>query len=156
MILAAHSDTAYFNDTHAHIRAGSHIFCSDNDPIPCENGPVQSLAQIINMIMFSASEVELAGLFVTAKAMVPLQQTLKEMKWPQPWSPIQTDNYISNGFANKTIVPPKIKLMYMGFYWLRCRDSQGQFIYHWSTWITKQAYYHTKRHPPQYHEAHRP
>ena len=73
MILAAHSDTAYLNETRSCIHVGSHIFCSDNDPIPGDNGPVLSLAQIINVVMSPASEAELAGLLITAKAMVPLR-----------------------------------------------------------------------------------
>ena len=76
-ILAAHSDAAYLNETRAISCAGSHIFCSYNDPINRKNGLILSLAQIINVVVSSASEAELAGLFITAKAMVPLRQTLK-------------------------------------------------------------------------------
>ena len=56
-----------------------------------------ALAQIINVVMSSASEVELDRIFITAKAMVPLQQTLKEIKWPHPQLPIQTDNSTEKG-----------------------------------------------------------
>ena len=72
MILAAHSDAAYLNETRACNHVGSRIFCSDNDPIPRDNGPVLSLAQIINVVMSSASGAELSGLFITTKKMVPL------------------------------------------------------------------------------------
>ena len=77
MVLAAQYDTAYLNETRARSRAGLHIFCSGNDATPSDNGPVLSLAQIINVVMSSVSEPELSGLFMTAKEMVPLQQTLK-------------------------------------------------------------------------------
>ena len=107
MILAAHSDAAHLNETRACSRAGLRKFCSDNDPIPHDNFPVLSLAQIINVVMSSDSEAELSGLFITAKEMVPLRQKLKEMKWPQPWPPIKTDNSTANGFDNQTIVPKK-------------------------------------------------
>ena len=46
----------------------------------------------IKFVMSSAAEAELAALFMTAKEMVPLRQTLIEMGWPQPKSPIQTDS----------------------------------------------------------------
>ena len=118
MLLAARSDAAYLNETCARIRAGSHMFCPDNEPIPRDNGPVLSLAQIINMVMSLASEEQLSGLFITSKAMVTIQQTLKEMKLPQPRYPIQTDNSIANGFSKQTIVPKKTKSMDMIFYWL--------------------------------------
>ena len=80
IILAAHSDAAYLNETCSRSRARLHIFYSYNDPIPRDNGPIMSLSQIINVVMSSASEAELSGLFITAKAMVPLRNTLKEMK----------------------------------------------------------------------------
>ena len=156
MILASHSDAAYFNETCARSRAGLHIFCSDNDPIPCNNGPVLSLAQIINVVLSSASEAELSGLFVTSKATVPLRQTLEEIKRPQPRYPIQMDESTANAFANETIVPKKIESMDMRFYWFQCRDSQGQFRYYWAPGTTNRVDYHTKRYPPQYHELYRP
>ena len=156
MILAAHSDAAYLNETRNRSCAGSYIFCSDNDIIPRDNGPILSLAQIINVVMSSASESELAGLFITAKTMVTLRQTLKEIKWPQPRSPIQTEKSTENGFANQTIVPKKTNSTDMRFYCLSCQYFQGQFRYYWAPVTTNRADYHTKRHPPQYHEAHRP
>ena len=107
MVLAPHSDTAYLNETCTRSRVGSHIFCSYNDLIPHDNGPILSLAQIINVVMSSYYEAELSGLFITAKAMVPLRHTLKEMKWPQPRPPIQTYNSTANGFANQTVFPKK-------------------------------------------------
>ena len=155
IILAAHSDSAYLNETYSHSGAGSHILCSNNDPIPRDNDPILSLSQIINVVMSSANEAELDGLFITAKAMVPLRHTIKEMKWQQPWSPIQTDNSTANGFANQTISPMNTNSMDMRFYWLRCQDSQGQFRYYWDPGTTNREDYHTKRHLIQYHEAHR-
>ena len=107
MILSAHSDTAYLNETRARSRSGLHIFCLDNDHISCDNGPILSVAETINVVMTSTSEAELDGFFITPKAMVPLQKTLKEMKWPRPRSPIQTDNSTANVFSNQTIVPKK-------------------------------------------------
>ena len=156
MILVAHSDTVYLNETRACSRVGLHIFCSDHYPIPRDSGPILYLAQIINVVMPSASEAELARLLFTATAMIPLRHTLKEMKLPQPRSPIQTDNSTANGFSNQTIVTKKTKSMDVRFYWLRCRDSQSQFRYYWSPGTTNRADYHTKRHPPQYQEAHIP
>ena len=139
MILSAHSDASYLDETRARSRAGSHIFCSYNDPIPRDNGPVLSLAQIINVFMSSVSEAELSGLFITAKTMVPLRQTLKETKWPQPQYPIQAYNSTENGVANQTIVPKKTKSMDMRFYWIRCRNPQGKFRYYWAPGTTNRA-----------------
>jgi hypothetical protein len=53
---------------------------------------VLSIAQIIKFVIISAAKSELASLFVIAREMIPHRQTLIEMGWPQPKSPIQTDN----------------------------------------------------------------
>ena len=54
--------------------------------------------------MSSASEAEMAALYITAKNMIPLCNILIEMGWPQPKLPIQTENSTDVGFTNKTIV----------------------------------------------------
>jgi hypothetical protein len=64
----------------------------ENDPYPHFNGAVLSIAKIIKFVMASAAEPELAALFITACNMIPHHQTLIDMGWPQPKSPIQTDN----------------------------------------------------------------
>ena len=74
--------------------------------------------------MSSAAEAELAALFITAKKMIPLRHTLIEMGWPQPQTPIQTDNSTVVGFTNNTIVNKATKSSDMKLLWLRDRESQ--------------------------------
>jgi hypothetical protein len=107
MILSAHSDAAYLNVSKSHSRTGAHIMCSENDPVPSHSGPIITLTQIIKFITSSAAESELTTLFICAKEMVPLRQSLIEMGWLQPQSPIQTDNTTALGLANKTIITKK-------------------------------------------------
>ena len=45
--------------------------------------------------------------------MVAMRQTLQEMKWPQPKSPLQTDNSAAAGVVNNPIVPRKINKFVM-------------------------------------------
>ena len=90
MILAAHADAEFLDESKARIRAGAHILLSENDPKPKLNGPVLTIAQIIKAVMASAAEAEMAALYITAKKMIPLRNTLIEMGWPQPHTPIQT------------------------------------------------------------------
>ena len=60
---------------------------------PCPlNGPVITLSHIIKFFMSSASESELGGIFITAQEMVAMRNTLEEMMWPHPKSPIKKDN----------------------------------------------------------------
>ena len=42
--------------------------------------------------MASAAQAEMAALYITAKNIIPLHNTLIEIGWPQPQTPIQTDN----------------------------------------------------------------
>jgi hypothetical protein len=90
MILCAHADVGFLNKTNSRSRVGAHIYLSEDDPFPCFNGAVLSIAQIIKFVMASAVESELAALFVAAREMIPHRQTLIDMGWPQPKSPIQT------------------------------------------------------------------
>ena len=82
MVLAAHSDAAYLNFTKARSRAGAHIMLSEDVPSPAYNGPVLTVAHIIKKFMSSSEEAELAGLFICAKEMFPMRQSLTEMGWP--------------------------------------------------------------------------
>eukprot|EP00804_Cyclotella_cryptica_P010308 CCRYP_012223-RA/>CCRYP_012223-RA protein AED:0.11 eAED:0.15 QI:0/0/0/1/0/0.5/2/0/935 len=156
MILGAHADAAFLNVSNSRSQAAAHIMCTEDDPIPSYNGPILTIAQIIKFVMSSAAEAELAGLFICAKEMIPLQQSLIEMGWPQPKSPIQTDNTTALGVANKTIIAKRMKSMDMRLWWLRCRESQGQFRYFWGPGPNNLADYSSKAHPDIYYESQRP
>ena len=155
MILCAHANAGFLNEARSRSRAGAHIYLSENDAFPRFNGAVLSVAQIIKFVMASAAESELAALFITAREMIPHRQTLIDMGWPQPKSPIQTDNSTASGVVNNTIVPRRSKMMDMRLWWLRCRASQDQFRYYWDAGSKNWADYHTKHHPDTYHESHR-
>jgi hypothetical protein len=124
MILCTHSDAGFLNELQSWSQAGAHIFLSEDVPYPHFNSAVLSIAQIINFVMASAAESELAVLFITAREMIPHRQTLIDMGWPQPKSLIQTDNSTAAGVVNNTIVPHRSKMIDMRLWWLRCRASQ--------------------------------
>jgi hypothetical protein len=105
MILCAYANASFLNESQSHSHAGAHIFLSENDPFPRFNSAVLSIAQIIMFVMASAAVSKLAALFITARKMIPHRQTLIDMGWPQPKSPIQTDNSTAAGVVNNTIVP---------------------------------------------------
>ena len=117
MILAAHSDASYLSEPKSRSRAGAHIFVSENDAIPRTNGPILTLSITIKFVMASAAEAELSALYLTAREMVPLRNTLIEMGWPQPQSPVQTDNSKAVGFTNDTIITRRIKMLCMRLHW---------------------------------------
>ena len=98
---------------------------SEETPVPTRNGPVLTVAQIIKFVMSSAAKAEISGLFICAKAMVQLRQTLIEMGWPHPKYPIQCYNSTAVGVANDTIIQRKTKTMNIQYHWIRCREAQG-------------------------------
>ena len=122
MILVAHADAGFLNEIKYRSREGAHIFLSENEPKPKLNGPVLTIAQIIKNVMVSAAEAEMAALYITAKNMIPLRNTIIEMGWTQPQSTIQTYNSTAVGFTNKTIVNKATKLAGMKLWWLRDRE----------------------------------
>ena len=67
MVLTAHSDAGFNNESKGRSWAGAHIFLSEDDSKPKWNGPILTIAQIIKFVMTSAAEAELGALFVTAK-----------------------------------------------------------------------------------------
>ena len=133
MILCAHSEAGFDNEIKGRSRSGARIFPSENNAMPLWNGSVITLSKIIKYVMSSTSEAEFRALFITAQEMVAMRQTLEEIKWPPPKSPLQRDNSAAAGVVNNTIVPRKLKTMDRRLQWLRCREEQGQFWYYWAS-----------------------
>ena len=71
MILAAHSNAGFHNESKGHSTAGAHICLLENNPIPRWNGTVLTIAQIIKFVMSSATEAELGALYITARKLLP-------------------------------------------------------------------------------------
>ncbi len=49
MVLCAHADARYLNETKSRSRAGAHIYLSEDDPSPRFNGALLTIATIINL-----------------------------------------------------------------------------------------------------------
>jgi hypothetical protein len=156
MVLAVHSDASYLSESLARSRAGGHFFMtSDTDEQP-NNGAVLNVSKIIKSVMSSAAEAEMGALYMNACEAVPIRNVLQEMGHKQPKTPMQTDNSTAFGVVNNNIQPRRTKAMDMRFYWLRSRDSQGQFRYYWKPGPTNLADYWTKHHPASHHIEKRP
>ena len=153
MEFCAHADAGYLNKTWSCSRAGAQLILLEDNPTPRFNGTILTIATIIKFVMALAAEAKLAALFIAARKMVTLWQTLIDKGWPQTQSPIQTDNSTAVGVTNKTIVPKWSKMMDMRLWWLRCQGLQNRFRYYWDTGLKNLAGYSTKHHPDIYHEA---
>ncbi len=127
-----------------------------DNKIPINNGVVLNVLQVIKSVMSSATEAELAKLFINAKTAVSMRTTLKELGHPQTQTPMQTNNSTAHALLTNKILPKALKAMDMRFHWLRCREAQGQFRYYWRPGIQKLADYWTKHYSASHHTAFRP
>ena len=152
MILAVHSDASYLSEPKARSRAGGHFFLSTSANVPPNNGAILNIAHIIKHVMSSATETELAALYIMAREAVYIRIILGELGHKQPATPIQTDNSMANGVLNGKIQPKCTKAMDMRFHWLRNRECQGQFHIYWRPGRLNYADYWAKHHPDRHHE----
>ena len=76
MVLAAHSDAGFHNESRGRRRSGAHVFLVEDEPVPIRNGPILTIALIINFVMSSSSEAELGAIFITEKELAPMRQTM--------------------------------------------------------------------------------
>ena len=152
MILAVHSDAGYLNEPEARSRAGGHFFLSNNAEIPANNGAILNIAHIIKHVMSSATEAELAALYISAQEAVYIWIILEEMGHKQPPTPLQTDNAMAEAVTNGKIQPKRTKAMDMRFHWLRDRECQQQFRIYWRPGKLNYADYWTKHHAATHHQ----
>ena len=154
MVLAIHSNASHLSEPKARSWAGGHMFMAGNEEIPFNNGAILNISQIIWAVMSSAAEAELGALFINAKtATVSIRQTLIKIGYPQPRTPMQTDNAMAHTLLTKKTLPKALKAMDMCFHWLRCHNAQGQFHYYWRPGTQNLADYFTKHHPATHHKS---
>ncbi len=102
--------------------------------------------------MSSATEAELAGLYIMAREAVYIRIVLEEMGHKQPPTPLQTDNAMAEAVTNGKVQPKRTKAMDMRFHWLRDREYQRQFRIYWRPRKLNYADYWTKHHPAKHHQ----
>jgi hypothetical protein len=126
MVLAVHSNASYLSKPKTQSQAGGHFFLSSNTTVPPNNGAILNIAHIIKNVMSSATEAELAGLYIMAcKAFyIRIRIILEELGHIQPPTPLQTDNAMADGVINGKVQPKQTKAMDMRFHWLRDQECQ--------------------------------
>ena len=76
IVLAAHSDAGFHNESKGRIWSVSQIFLAEDEPVPQWNGTILTIYQVIKFIMLSEAKAEIGALFVAAEELVPMCQTL--------------------------------------------------------------------------------
>ena len=122
MNLALHSNASYLRKSKVRNRAGGHFFLSNEATIPQNNGAVLNIAHIIKHVMTSATESEIAALYIMARKAVYIRIVLEEIGHSQPPTPLQTDNAMVDVVCNGKIQLKLTKAMDMRFHWLRDRE----------------------------------
>ena len=99
MILQVGSYAVYlvFHDTRS--RAGGYHYLGNKDR-NLFNGPILVLAKVNKNVMASAAVAKIIGLFMNGQEAFPLRQCLQELGYPQPDTPMKTDNSTANGIIN--------------------------------------------------------
>ena len=118
MVLAVHSNTSYLSKPKARSQVGGHFFLSSDTTVPPNNGAILNIAHIIKNVMSSATEAELAGLYIMAHKAVYIRITLEELGHIRPPTPLQTDNAMADGIINGKVQPKLTKAIDMQFHWL--------------------------------------
>ncbi len=70
-----------------------------------------NIAHIIKHVMSSATEAELAGLYIMAQEAVYIRIILEEMGHKQPLTPLQTDNSMAEAVINGRVQSKQTKAM---------------------------------------------
>jgi hypothetical protein len=104
-------------------------------------------------VLSSAAEAELGALFHNGKEACHLRIALEELGYPQPVTPMATNNNTASGIATDTVKQKRSKAIDMRFYWIRDRERQGQFQMYWSKGQTNRADYFSKHHPASHHQS---
>ena len=157
MQLKIHTDASYLNHPGARSRTGSHHYYGNRAPKPdSHNGAILNQAGILRMVVASAMESEVGGLYVGTKQGVILRQTSEDLGWPQDATDVTVDNTAAEGIINESLKPQRSRAIDMRFYWVRDRIHQGQFNVNWAPGTLNKADYFTKHFPASHHREVRP
>ena len=160
MKLYIDSDAAYLIAPKAKSRIAGFYYLSnisnESTPKPKLNGPVLVECKLLNHVVTSAAEAETAGLFCNAQYDVNVINILNALGRPQGATPIKTDNATAASFVVDTIKNKRSKSWDVRYHWLSEQQNKGKFNIYWDRGRNNLADYHTKHHPPSYHEKVRP
>ena len=98
---------------------------------PKMNGLIYVLCKIMKNVMASSAEADFGTTFLNDQEAVTIRTTLEEMRWPQPLTPVQVENYTVTSISNRQIKQKMSKVFDMRFYWICDRIDQKQFNVYW-------------------------
>ncbi len=143
-----HSDASFNGDTRGRSRAAGYHFLGDYDPNSGTppNGFIDYVTSIIDVVVASATEAEIAAIFINAQLAITLRQALVFLGHPQGPSLIVSDNLVGVNILNGTAKSKRSRSMDLRFFWIMDRISQLQFKLAWAPGVQNLADYLTKIH----------
>ena len=129
MILHIKSDASYLSGSRSHRRTGGHYYLIslptdlEKDPNlpPPSNEPIHMECRIFKQVVVSAAKVEVRRMFYNAQKAAPISITIHELGFPQPQTPIKTDNSAAEVIVTAIVRQKSTKAMDMRFYWMKDR-----------------------------------
>ena len=103
-------------------------------------------------VVTSAAEAETAGLFINCQKIIETQQMLKALGHDQMATPVKIDNATAASFVTDMIKKKRSKSWDVRYHWLSEQQSLKTFFIYWQEGLKNLADYHTKHHPPSYHQ----
>ena len=157
MILYVDSDAAYLVAEKVKSRIAGYYYYSNKSttkkaPNPILNGPIHIECTLLRHVVTSAAEAETAGLFINCQKIIEIQQMLKALGHDQMATPVKTDNATAASFVTDMIKKKRSKLWDVRYHWLSEQQSLKTFFIYWQEGLKNLADYHTKHHPPSYHQ----
>ena len=149
MLLKIHSDAGYTNAARARSRVGGHFYLGNQHQDPSNQGAFLNTTSIMRHVAASASEAELAALFANMKDGAMYRQVLLDLGYPQPTTPMFTDNTTAAGIANDAIKQLRTRALDMRLHWVRDQVEQQHFSVHWLPAADNLADLFTKHHSPK-------
>jgi len=156
MQLHIDSDAAYLVAPKAKSRIAGFFYCSSANLSPTTppplNGPVHIECRVLRHVVTSAAEAETAALFYNTQTALELVHILRALGHPQQRIPIKTDNATAASFVTDTLKQKRSKAWDVRYHWLSEQQRNKKFNIFWDKGSNNLADYHTKHHPPSYHQ----
>jgi hypothetical protein len=155
MILNVHSDASYLSAPKACSLAGGYLFLGS---IPQDteliyiNGAIHITCTLLKLVATSAAKAELGALFLNTQEAKVIQLVLKELRHPQPPTPIPINNTTTVSIVNNTIKRKWSWAMEMWYFWLLDGEVQKLFHFHYQPGQENLGNYTSKHHSADIHQ----
>ena len=126
-----------------------HCLVFFQDPGHGINGSIVAISTLIDVIVASTYEAELAAVFINMQRGEWLRIILNALGYPQGRTTTQivTDNAVAVAFANDTCKQTRSKSVDLRFHWVRDRCRQRHYSVEYVQGSNNAADFHTKAQP---------